>query len=126
MIFRVLADIVVVVHFGFILIVILGGLLVLRWPRFAWVHLPAVAWAVYVAIAGRLCPLTPLENDLRARAGGLGYEGGFIEHYLLAMIYPAGLTRTHQFAMAAAVLILNIGVYWQWWRVHKRKRSTVR
>ena len=88
----------------FIAWVVLGGLVVLRWPRLAWLHLPAVAWGVWIELTGGVCPLTPLEQRLRLAAGEAGYSGGFIEHYLGALIYPAGLTRGTQWMLAGIVL----------------------
>ncbi len=114
---RLAADAVLLLHLGFIAFVLLGGLLALRWPRAAWVHLPAAAWGVWIELSGALCPLTPLENRLRAAAGQAGYEGGFIEHYLLALIYPAGLTREAQWVLAALVVAANLAIYaWVWRR----------
>jgi hypothetical protein len=91
--------------------VALGGLLALRWRWLPWVHLPAAAWGGFVELTGRICPLTPLENRLRRAAGRSGYEGDFIEHYLLPVIYPAGLTREIQLLLAALLLVLNIVIY---------------
>ena len=106
-----LADSVLLLHALFIGFVVIGGLAVLRWPRLAWLHLPAVAWGVWIEWSGRVCPLTPLEQRLRIAAGDAGYRGGFIEHYLTAAIYPDGLTRDIQIVLGAAVLLLNVGVY---------------
>lgn len=106
-----LADLVLVIHALFILFVLFGGLLALRWLKIAWLHLPTVAWAVLLEVFGWLCPLTPLEQSLRQAAGGTTYSGGFIEHYLLPLIYPAGLTREIQLYLAATVIIVNILVY---------------
>ncbi|MFZ3202264.1 MAG: DUF2784 domain-containing protein [Pseudomonas sp.] len=107
-------------HLLFIAFTLLGGLLVLRWRWLAWLHLPAVFWAVTVEALQLLCPLTPLENDLRHAAGQAGYSTGFIEHYLLPIIYPAGLTPVIQLWLAAFVLLLNLLVYglllWRWRR----------
>lgn len=111
MIYGIIADLVVVVHLGFVLFAVLGGLLVLRWPRAIWAHLPTVAWAALIEFAGWICPLTPLERWLRVRGGGMGYEGGFVEHYLMPVLYPAGLTRGHQIVLGLLVLILNAAVY---------------
>jgi hypothetical protein len=94
--YRLLADLVVVVHLGFVAFVVAGGLLVLRWPRLAWAHLPCAVWGALIEFAGWVCPLTPLENDLRRLGGEAGYEGGFVERYLTSVLYPHGLTRTHQ------------------------------
>lgn len=111
MLYRLCADAIVLIHFAFILFVIFGGLLVWRWPRIAWVHLPMVLWAIGIECAGFICPLTPLENFFRTRAGSGGYEGGFIEHYIVAIIYPAGLTRTIQFILAALLIAVNVTFY---------------
>lgn len=106
-----LADLVLVIHGTFVLFVVLGGLLALRWPRAAWFHLPAAAWGALIEFGGWICPLTPLENHLRALAGQAGYAGGFIEHYLLAWLYPSGLTRNVQLALGLAVVAFNAAVY---------------
>ncbi|MFC5768284.1 DUF2784 domain-containing protein [Thauera sinica] len=108
---RLAADAVLLLHLAFILFVLLGGLLALRWRRAPLVHLPAAAWGIYIELSGGICPLTPLENRLRAAAGQAGYEGGFVEHYLLALIYPAGLTHEIQFVLAAVVVGVNLAVY---------------
>jgi len=109
--YRILADAVLVLHFAFIAFALLGGLLVVRWPRLAWVHLPAAAWAAGIAFFGGICPLTPLENRLRVAGGETGYEGGFIEHQLEALIYPDWLTREIQVALGAVVLVINLYAY---------------
>ena len=109
--YRLLADLLVLVHLGFVLFVVLGGLLVLRWPRLAWLHLPAAAWGAFIEAVGWICPLTPLENLLRRHAGDAGYAGGFIEHYIITLLYPPGLTRTVQFVLTAAVVAINLAVY---------------
>ncbi len=111
MVYRVLADAVVVVHALFVVFVVLGGLAVLRWPRLAWAHLPAAAWGALIEFAGWICPLTPLEKRLRALAGEAAYEGGFIEHYLLPILYPPGLTRGTQVVLGLVVLAINLAVY---------------
>jgi len=111
MLYRLLADAVLLAHLAFILFVVLGGLLVLRRPRAAWLHLPAACWGVLIEYAGWICPLTPLENALRERGGLAGYPGGFIEHYLTALIYPAGLTRGMQVALGSLALVINGMVY---------------
>ena len=105
-----LADAVLVFHGLFIAWAALGALAVWRWPRLAMVHLPALAWAVWIESSGRICPLTPLENSLRRAAGESGYSGGFIEHYLGRIIYPAGLTREAQWTVAGALLLFNAAV----------------
>jgi len=113
---RLLADAVVVLHLLFIAFALAGGALVLWRPRFAWLHLPAAAWAAYVEFSGTICPLTPLENTLRRRAGAAGYDGGFIEHYVIPVIYPAGLTPSIQVAIGALVVAVNVAFYVAAWR----------
>jgi hypothetical protein len=112
MIYRALADATLVVHLAFVLFVALGACAVVRWPGLAWVHVPAALWGVYVELSGRICPLTPLENSLRERGGEAGYAGGFIEHYVSAWIYPDGLTREIQIALAATLVVINVALYW--------------
>ncbi len=111
MLYRILADVVLVVHFGFILFVIFGGLLALKWPKAAWAHLPCFLWGASIITVGWVCPLTPLEHQLRRAAGQAGYEGGFIEHYILPLIYPGELTQTVQFVLGGALMTFNILVY---------------
>lgn len=108
---RLAADAVVVLHLAFIVFVLFGGVLVLRWRWLAALHIPAVAWGVAVEFGGWYCPLTPLENRLRRAADQSGYSGGFIEHYLIPVIYPAGMTRDIQFILGGVVLAVNLGVY---------------
>jgi Protein of Unknown function (DUF2784) len=107
----VLADLVVVVHSLFVLFVIFGGLLALRWWRVIYLHLPAVVWGAFIEFAGGICPLTPLENSLRRSAGLAGYEGGFVEHYILPVLYPAGLTRNIQLVLGTIVVAINLAIY---------------
>lgn len=122
MLYRLAADAVLVVHLLFIVYILFGGLLVWRWPRTAWLHLPTVAYGAAIEFVGWICPLTPLENALREAAGQQGYAGGFIEHYLLPIVYPAGLTPTVQLVLGAVVLALNLGVYGAWaWRRRRRR-----
>ncbi|MFV3385087.1 MULTISPECIES: DUF2784 domain-containing protein [Pseudomonas] len=117
MLWRMAADALVLVHLGFILFVLLGGLLLLRWPRLIWLHIPAVAWGIVVECLHLGCPLTPWENQLRRAAGQAGYDGGFIEHYLIPLIYPAGLTPKIQLYLGAIVVLVNLSVYaWLIWR----------
>lgn len=111
MIYRWLADVVVVVHGAFVLFVMVGAFLALRWRWVVWLHLPAAIWGVLIEYAGWICPLTPLENALRARAGESGYTGDFIEHYLLRALYPQGLTRTTQLVLGSLALGVNIAAY---------------
>lgn len=108
---RLLADGVLLLHGLFILFAVFGGLAAWRWPRLAWLHLPAAAWAAWVTTSGSICPLTPLENALRRAAGQAGYTGGFIDHYLVGLIYPEGLTRPVQIALGVAVLLFNLALY---------------
>jgi len=114
-----LADFLVVLHFAFVVFAVLGGLLCLRWPKAAWLHLPAVLWSGLVELAGWICPLTPWENWLRSRAGETEYAGDFVARYLLPVLYPADLTRGLQIALGILVLALNALIYW---RVFKRRR----
>jgi hypothetical protein len=118
-----LADCVLLLHGLFIAWVVFGGLAVLRWPRLAWLHLPAAAWGVWIEASGGICPLTPLEQRLRQSAGDTGYAGSFVEHYLGGLIYPAGLTRGAQWTMAAMVLAINLVVYVLLWLRHTRRRE---
>jgi Protein of Unknown function (DUF2784) len=113
MLYRWLADLVLVAHLVFVAFVALGGFLVWRWRRLAWVHVPVALWGAAIAIAGFTCPLTPLENRLQRLGGRAGYQAGFIEHYITAALYPAGLTREAQLVLGAAVLALNLVVYWR-------------
>jgi len=106
-----MADLIVLVHFGFVIFVVLGALLALRWPRVAWAHVPAVIWGALVEFTGWTCPLTPLENRLRRAGGESTYRGDFIAHYVLPALYPDGLTRGDQLALGAIALALNIAVY---------------
>ena len=114
--FGALADGLLVLHALFVVFVVAGGLLALRWPGVAWVHLPAAAWGAVIEFAGFTCPLTPIEKAWRRAAGDLVYEGGFIEHYVTAALYPAGLTRPTQVALGALVLAVNGWIYWTVWR----------
>jgi Protein of Unknown function (DUF2784) len=114
--YRLLADAVVALHLAFIVFVLAGGLAVLMRPRIAWLHLPAVVWAAYAEFTATICPLTPLENALRVRAGQAGYEGGFVEHYLMPLIYPPALTPGTQVVLGAIVVAVNVVVYALAWR----------
>jgi hypothetical protein len=113
MLYRALADAVLLAHFSFVLFVVFGGAAVLRWPRLAWIHLPAVGWGVLIEYAGWICPLTPLENALRRASGDPAYAGGFIDHYVGLAVYPAGLTRGVQVALGSVLLLANLLVYWR-------------
>lgn len=119
--YRALADGVLVLHLAFVAWVVLGGLLVLRRPGLAWMHLPAAAWGVLIEWMRWPCPLTPLENHLRRLGGEAGYEGGFVEHYITALLYPGGLSRTLQFALGVLVLLINLGVYLRLARSRSRR-----
>lgn len=115
--YRALADAVVLLHLAFVVFAVAGGLLALRWRWLPLVHLPALGWAAFVEFSGRICPLTPLENQLRAASGAAGYSGGFIEHYLLPVLYPAALTRELQWTLGAGLVLINLAVYLLvWWR----------
>jgi Protein of Unknown function (DUF2784) len=121
MLYRLLADLVVVLHVGFVLFVVLGGLFALRRPRAAWFHLPAAIWGAGIEFVQGICPLTPLENHLRKLGGESGYAGGFVEHYVLPVLYPAGLTRGVQLAIGIFVVAFNLVVYAAVWRRRKRQ-----
>ena len=105
------AEVIVLVHLAFILFVAAGGLLVLRWPKLAWMHVPAVVWGALIELAGWICPLTPLENRLRGAAGEAAFAGGFIDRYIMPIIYPAGLTRGMQLTLGTVVIVVNLVVY---------------
>jgi hypothetical protein len=111
MVYRALADAVVIVHSLFVAFVVLGGFLVWRWRRVAWVHLPAAAWGTAIEFGGWICPLTPLENALRVRAGLAGYSGGFVEHHVIAWLYPVGLTPPKQVLLGTLALLVNLAAY---------------
>ncbi|HEX5387166.1 MAG TPA: DUF2784 domain-containing protein [Gemmatimonadales bacterium] len=106
-----IADLVVLFHVAFVLFVVLGGLLVLRWGWVAWAHLPAAAWGAWIEFSGRVCPLTPLENSLRLASGQPAYAGDFVGHYILPVLYPAGLTHGVQVALGMFVVGLNLAIY---------------
>ncbi len=119
--YRLLADLTLILHAGFVAFVMLGALLVLRWPRVAWIHLPAVSWGAGIEFLGGICPLTPLENHWRQLAGGDGYAGGFVEHYVMPILYPDGLTRRVQVVLGVLVLVVNVAIYsWALWRRRSR------
>lgn len=109
--YRLLANAVVVVHALFIVFIVFGGFLAWRWRWVAVLHVPCAVWGVLIEYNGWICPLTPLENSLRMRAGQQGYSGGFVEHYLLPAIYPAGLTPRIQVVLGTAVLVVNVITY---------------
>lgn len=124
MTYRVVADLVVIVHLAFVLFVAFGALLALRWRWVAWCHIPAAVWGAFVVLTARICPLTPLENRLRLLVGGSTYEGGFIEHYVVAIVYPPGLTRNTQLLLGLLVVLCNTAFYivvGRRWRVISRQ-----
>jgi len=118
---RLAADLILALHLGFILFVIFGGLLVLRFPHVMYLHIPAAVWGAFVEINGRICPLTTWENDLLRSAGESGYAESFIEHYLVPIIYPAGLTRGVQLVIAGVVILTNIVIYG--WLLYRWRKS---
>ena len=115
MFYRFLADLVVLLHALFVLFAVLGGFLVLWKAHIAWFHIPAVFWAAGIEFLGWVCPLTPLENILRTMGGAAGYETGFVEHFLLPILYPASLTRQLQIGLGLVVICVNIGIYISVW-----------
>jgi hypothetical protein len=120
-----LAELVVVLHFCFVLFVLFGGALALRWPKMVWLHLPAAAWGALISFAGWVCPLTPLEKWLRRQGGAAGYEGGFVEHYILPVLYPRGLTHEVQIALGVIVILLNVVIYRHVYRQFRRRNVVV-
>jgi hypothetical protein len=111
MAYRAAADAILVSHLAFVLFVVFGALLLLRWPRLAWLHIPAVVWAAFIEFSGMICPLTPLEVALRQRAGQAGYGGGFIDHYVVSLLYPEGLTQNTQAMLGAVLVAINAAIY---------------
>ena len=119
--YSLLADLVVVIHFLFILFVIFGGLFVIRKKNWAWLHIPAALWGAIVEFTGWICPLTPVENWLRLQGGGPAYTSGFIERYVVSIIYPSFLTRSRQIFLGLAVIIINGAIYgWIIWKQRKQ------
>ena len=124
MAYRLLADMVVLIHMAFVLFAVLGGLLVLRRRGWAWLHVPVVLWAGFIELSGGFCPLTPLENHLRVLAGAEVYRGDFIARYLMPLLYPDRLDRDLQLFLGLGVLLLNAGIYgWLW---HRTRRTPFR
>jgi hypothetical protein len=121
--YRTLADVVVVIHFGFVLFVVLGGALALRWPRAAFVHLPCAVWGALIEFANWVCPLTPLEDHLRGLGRQPGYAGGFVEHYITRAMYPDGLSRELQVAIGIFVIVINLLFYWLAFGRRRRHRA---
>lgn len=114
--YALLASALAVFHLGFVLFVVFGAALLFRWPALVWLHVPAVLWGAYVEFTHSICPLTPLENQWRAKAGRAGYDGGFIEHYILSVLYPNGLTPAIQMGLGIFVVVLNLVLYGVWIR----------
>jgi hypothetical protein len=123
---RILADALVGLHFLFVAFVVAGGFLAWRWRRVAWIHIPVALWGALIEFAGWVCPLTPLENHLRHAAGDAGYAGGFIEHYVIPIVYPAGLTRGLQLGLGIAVVVINVIAYGGLVRKRRGDRSVSR
>ncbi|MEW6023358.1 MAG: DUF2784 domain-containing protein [Pseudomonadota bacterium] len=122
--FSLAAAAVLLLHLAFVLFVVFGALLLVRWRRLAWLHLPAAAWGFFIELTGRLCPLTTLENLLRMRAGLAGYGESFVEHYLLRLIYPGSLTREMQLGLAVGVVTINLLLYgWAFLLPRLRQRA---
>ena len=121
MLYRFLADAVVAFHLGFVLFVVFGGFAALRWPKAAWLHLPVALWGAGIEFVSGICPLTPLENHLRRLGGEAGYSGGFVERYVLPVLYPAGLSRDVQWVLGGFVVAVNVAVYLAVWRRHRSK-----
>ncbi len=120
--YLILANLVVMLHFAFVLFVVFGGLLVLRRPGVAWLHVPAFLWGAALEFFGWICPLTPLENFLRLQGGGSSYQHGFIEHYLLRLLYPEGLTRASQLLLGILVLVVNAAIYG--FAIHRKNKMS--
>lgn len=122
--YRLLADLVVILHLGFLVFTVLGGLLVFRWRWFPWIHLPAAVWGGFVEVTGRVCPLTALENWLRHAGGDPGYERDFIDRYVIPIVYPPGLTREIQLVLGALLITVNGAIYLMAWRHWIRGENT--
>ena len=122
---RILADLLVVLHLAFAAFVVFGGFLAWKWRWVIFAHLPALAWGFWVETSGQICPLTPLENHFRHLAGQAGYQGGFLDHYLVPILYPPGLTRPDQWVLAALLLVITIVAYGALLRPHRRLRRRV-
>lgn len=119
MLYGILADLIVCLHIAFVLFVVFGGLLVIKWPKLMWLHLPAVAWGAFVEFSGWICPLTPLENWLRAQAGEVTYTGDFIVRSLTSILYPVALTQEIQLILGTALLAVNLAIYGWLWRTSR-------
>jgi len=125
MAWRLLADLLVAIHLAFAAFVIFGGFLAWKWRWAVFAHLPALVWGFWVETSGQICPLTPLEIHLRHLAGEAGYQGGFLEHYVVPLLYPPGLTRSDQWVLAALLLAINLAAYGALLRPHRRLRRKV-
>ncbi len=121
--YRLAADLVVVLHLVFILFVFLGGLTLFRWPRMIWIHVPAAVWGGLVELVGAPCPLTPLENHLRNAGSVATYSGGFIDHYIMPIVYPPGLTRETQVVLGVLVLGINFAIYFKFLTRKQKKMA---
>jgi hypothetical protein len=122
MVYHFLANFVVIYHLVFVIFVVLGGFLVIKWRSLAWLHVPAFLWGALIEFTGWWCPLTPLENWLRAASGEQVYRGDFIEHYIFPLLYPANLTRDAQKFLGILVLLVNLGLYgWILWRTAQKQ-----
>ncbi len=124
MLYRILADAIVVLHLGFVVFVMLGALLALRWPKLVWLHLPTAFWGAWIEFSGRICPLTPLENRLRSLGGDATYEQDFVEQYLLPVLYPSGLTADVQILLGTLVVLVNAALYGLLWHRHRHRATT--
>lgn len=124
MIYHILADAVVCMHFSFVIFASLGGLIVLRYPIVRYIHIPAFLWAGWISFSGWICPLTLLEIWFRHQGGAIGYTGGFVRHYLEPILYPAGLTRTGQWFLGGFVVLMNLMIYGWLYKRRSKKEST--
>ncbi len=123
MVFRFLADAVVIFHLAFVAFALFGGLLVIKWKRLAWIHIPSAAWAVIMEFTGMICPLTPLENYFRNKGGLSGYDTGFVEHYIMPILYPESLDSSLQIVLGILVIVVNAGIYAWVFRQSKQKNQ---
>ena len=125
MVYRGLSDFIVLIHFGFVFFSVIGGFFVYKWKKIIWIHLPAAFWAILIEVTGWTCPLTPLENWLRLKGGTTGYQTGFIEYYILSLLYPDKLTRSFQIVLGFSLLVVNLGIYTCIIRVERKRRSVL-
>ncbi|GAK55425.1 hypothetical protein U27_02258 [Candidatus Vecturithrix granuli] len=124
MLYRIFTDVIIIVHFAFVPFVVFGGFFVLWSRRIAWIHIPALMWGILIEFSGWICPLTPLEIWCRQRGGLHTYESGFIERYILPLLYPAELTRGVQILMGVLLTGINLGIYWwAWHRIRQRCKN---